>query len=111
MYKRYWNLDKYQNTYKQIFQNGLNYQTKRRQIQTALYGSTTGPTRYPQFIFRGSYKILLRPYSTFQPNTSGWKYLQSSWFVQFKSGIEDIAKKYFIYTYLKVEERKVIYYI
>ena len=85
MYERYWNVDNNQNTYKEICQNGLKYQTKNRQIQTALYGSTIGPTTYPQFIFRESYKILSRPYPTFQPNTTGRKNLQSSWFVQFTS--------------------------
>ena len=93
MYERYWNLDNYQNVYKEIFQNGLKYLTKSRQIQTVLYGSTIGPTRYPQFIFRGSYNIYPKPYPTFQPNTTGWKSLQSSWFVQFISDIEDIVIK------------------
>ena len=65
LYEQYWNLDNYQNIYKQIFVNGLEYQTKSRQIQTAFYSSTIGHTRYPQFVFRGSYKILPRPYPTF----------------------------------------------
>ena len=69
LYEQYWNLDNYQNTYKEIFQNDLKYQTKSCQIYIALYGSTIGPTRYLQFIFRGSHKILQRP----RPNTTGWK--------------------------------------
>ena len=28
LYDRYWNLDKYQNTFKEIFQKGLKYHTK-----------------------------------------------------------------------------------
>ena len=31
-YEQYWNLDNYQNTSNQIFQNGLKYQTKSCQI-------------------------------------------------------------------------------
>ena len=111
LYEQYLNLDHYQNTCKQIFQIGIKYQTKSHQIQTALYDSTIGPTRYPQLIFRGSYKILPRPYPTFWPNTTGWKYLQLSWFADFITEIEDIVIKYFVYTYPKVKERKVISYI
>ena len=62
MYDKYWNQDNYLKTYKELFRYGLKYQTKSRHVKTSLYGSTIGPTRYPQFIFRDSYRILPRPY-------------------------------------------------
>ena len=111
MYNKYWNQDNYQKTYKQIFRYGLKYQTKSRHIKTSLYGSTIGPTRYPQFIFRDSYRILPRPYRTFLPNSNGWKHLQSTWFIEFITDIEKVVIQYFMYTYPNIKERKVISYM
>ena len=55
MYDQYWNIDNYQNIYKEIFQKGLKYQTKSRQIQTLLFNLTIGHTMYPKFISMESF--------------------------------------------------------
>ena len=69
----YWDMNIYHITYNNLFQNGLKNKTKSRTISLSMYGSTTGATRYPQFIKDDEYKISPRPYPTLKPGNKGWK--------------------------------------
>ena len=78
-----------------MFQNGLKYKSKSPIISLLMYGSTIGPTQYPQFIKDGEYNILPRPYHTSKPGNKGWKLVQSCWLLNLIKHIEGITFQYF----------------